>query len=58
MSEFAINQEKFTGDIRHLIMIYYKDQIMRISDPRFHDIMIGDVTGEIIQKYNFEHHNP
>jgi hypothetical protein len=57
MSEFAINREKLTGDMQQLIMDYYKQNILRISNPRFHDIMISDVTGQIIQKYNFENYN-
>uniref|UniRef100_A0A6C0HYE5 Uncharacterized protein n=1 Tax=viral metagenome TaxID=1070528 RepID=A0A6C0HYE5_9ZZZZ len=57
MSAFEINQDKFIGDMKQTIMAHYKENILLISDPRFHDIMIGDVTGKIIQKYNFEGHN-
>jgi hypothetical protein len=58
MTEFTnINTEKFTGDMQQLISDYYRQNITRISNPRFHDIMISDVTGQVIEKYRFESHN-
>jgi hypothetical protein len=57
MSEFSINNDKFSGDMQQLISDYYNQNIVRISDPRFHDIMISDVTGQVIEKYAFESHN-
>jgi hypothetical protein len=57
MSQFTINKEKFAGDMQQLIADYYKQNISRISDPRFHDIMICNVTGQVIEKYAFECHN-
>jgi len=49
-----INKEKFIGDINRSISEYYKRNIVRISNPKFHDIMISDVTGKLIESYGFE----
>jgi hypothetical protein len=54
MSEFKINYEKLTGDIHQLISEYYKQNILRISEPKFHDIMIINVTDQIIKNYQIE----
>jgi len=54
MSEFKMNIEKFTGDMQQLIAEYYKTNILRISEPKFHNIMIINVTDQILKNYQIE----